>query len=281
MRSARRRRRSLLEADGAEGEGGGDEGRTQDGGSLAVTGTHDLPPLPYRSLPVTFHPNPAGNSRNWPHSSCKGTELLRALAAANKQIRTPAGVQSRTTAAPEQAELTAPAARLADAPLARPAPDPYNGVPFATDTEEVIAGYATQVSHADVRQLAHAVDGGTAITIEYVATTGSRTIRTISGLELDPPYLFAWCHLRDAERVFTLSRIHWVMPPAERRGGGPGHARGRTHPEESSAGARSRSVGGRRGVPQRRRRQARASRCCTSFRTAATVVKSLSTWSTV
>ncbi len=124
------------------------------------------------------------------------------------------GVQSRTTAAPEQAELTALAARLADAPLARPAPDPYNGVPFATDTEEVIAGYATQVSHADVRQLAHAVDGGTAITIEYVATTGSRTIRTISGLELDPPYLYSWCHLRDAERVFTLSRIHGVMPPA-------------------------------------------------------------------
>ncbi len=29
---------------------------------------------------------------------------------------------------------------------------------------------------------------------------------------LDPPYLEAWCHLRDAERVFTLSRIHGVMP---------------------------------------------------------------------
>ena len=53
-----------------------------------------------------------------------------------------------------------------------------------------------------------------AVTIEYVATTGSRTIRTISGLDLDPPYLHAWCHLRDAERVFTLSRIHGVMPPA-------------------------------------------------------------------
>ncbi|MEV6949965.1 WYL domain-containing protein, partial [Streptomyces sp. NPDC051172] len=94
-----------------------------------------------------------------------------------------------------------------------PAPDPYNGVPFSTDTEEIIAGYATQVSHTDVRQLAHAVDSGTAVTIEYVATTGSRTIRTISGLDLDPPYLHAWCHLRDAERVFTLSRIHGVMPP--------------------------------------------------------------------
>jgi Helicase conserved C-terminal domain len=121
---------------------------------------------------------------------------------------------SRTTAAPEQAELTALAARLAGAPLGHPDPGPHNGVPFSTDTEEIIAGYATQVSHADVRQLAHAVDDGTAVTIEYVSTTGSRTIRTISGLELDPPYLYAWCHLRDAERVFTLSRIHGVMPPA-------------------------------------------------------------------
>ncbi|WP_225839823.1 helicase-associated domain-containing protein [Streptomyces sp. NK08204] len=120
----------------------------------------------------------------------------------------------RTTAAPKRAELTALAARLAGAPLALPAPDPYNGVPFATDTEEIIAGHATQILHADVRQLAYAVDSGTAVTIEYVATTGSRTIRTLSGLDLDPPYLYAWCHLRDAERVFTLSRIHGVMPPA-------------------------------------------------------------------
>ncbi|MFI8945427.1 helicase C-terminal domain-containing protein [Streptomyces sp. NPDC053750] len=121
---------------------------------------------------------------------------------------------SRTTTTPKQAELTTLAARLAGAPLAHPAPDPYNGVPFATDTEEIIAGHAIQIPHADVRQLAHAVDSGTAVTIEYVATTGSRTIRTISGLDLDPPYLYAWCHLRDADRVFTLSRIHGVMPPA-------------------------------------------------------------------
>ncbi|MFJ8360023.1 helicase C-terminal domain-containing protein [Streptomyces sp. NPDC093984] len=121
------------------------------------------------------------------------------------------GARSRTTAAPEQAEPAALAARLAGAPLAHP--DPCNGVPFATDTEEIIAGHATELSHADVRQLAHAVDDGTAVTIEYVAATGSRTIRTVSGLELDPPYLYAWCHLRDAERVFTLSRIHGVMPP--------------------------------------------------------------------
>jgi hypothetical protein len=53
---------------------------------------------------------------------------------------------------------------------------------------------------------------GQAITVDYVATSGNRTLRTLSRLVLDPPYLEAWCHLRDAERVFTLSRIHGVMP---------------------------------------------------------------------
>ncbi|WP_405645809.1 hypothetical protein [Streptomyces sp. NBC_00019] len=37
-------------------------------------------------------------------------------------------------------------------------------------------------------------------------------MRTLSHLMLDPPYLEAWRHhLREAERVFTLSRIHSVM----------------------------------------------------------------------
>ncbi|MBT2445610.1 helicase-associated domain-containing protein [Streptomyces sp. ISL-43] len=105
------------------------------------------------------------------------------------------------------------AARLLNAPPTAPEPDPFGtGVPFGTDTEEIVAGYARQLTYADVRQLGHALDAGTAITVEYVAASGSRTVRTLSRLELDPPYLEAWCHLRDAERVFTLSRIHSVMP---------------------------------------------------------------------
>ncbi|MCX5333022.1 hypothetical protein [Streptomyces sp. NBC_00140] len=36
-------------------------------------------------------------------------------------------------------------------------------------------------------------------------------MRTFGHLVLDPPYLEAWRHLREAERVFTLSRIHSVM----------------------------------------------------------------------
>ncbi len=86
------------------------------------------------------------------------------------------------------------------------------GVPYGTDTEEIVAAYAKNLACSDVRQLAHAVDVGTAITVEYVAASGNRTVRILSELVLDPPYLYAWCRLRDDQRVFTLSRIHGIMP---------------------------------------------------------------------
>ncbi|MFD9374079.1 helicase-associated domain-containing protein [Streptomyces sp. NPDC059999] len=120
----------------------------------------------------------------------------------------------RTSKVPGAADMDDLAVRLLAAPPTAPDPDPFgSGVPFGTDTEEIVAGYAKHLSYSDVRQLAQAIDAGTAITVEYVATSGSRTVRTLSSLELDPPYLEAWCHLREAERVFTLSRIHGVMPP--------------------------------------------------------------------
>ncbi|MEV7216796.1 helicase-associated domain-containing protein [Kitasatospora cineracea] len=109
-------------------------------------------------------------------------------------------------------DLRALAGRLRSAPAELPEPDPYDGRPYASDTEEIIAGTARNLSFTDARQLAHAVDEGLPITIEYVATSGSATVRTLSRLGLDSPYLYAWCHLRDDERVFTLSRIHGVMP---------------------------------------------------------------------
>ncbi|MEU8697936.1 helicase-associated domain-containing protein [Streptomyces sp. NPDC048680] len=121
--------------------------------------------------------------------------------------------QSLPTATPVTVGLSTLAARLRAAPATLPAPDPFGtGVPYGTDTEEIVAGYAKNLAYSDVRQLAHAIGSGTAITVEYVAASGNRTVRTLSELVLDPPYLYAWCRLRDDDRVFALSRIHGVMP---------------------------------------------------------------------
>lgn len=63
-----------------------------------------------------------------------------------------------------------------------------------------------------MRQLAYAIDEGEPITIEYIAASGGRTVRTVSELDFDPPYLYGYCHLRQDNRVFTLSRIQAVLP---------------------------------------------------------------------
>ncbi|MFF4820574.1 helicase C-terminal domain-containing protein [Kitasatospora sp. NPDC001309] len=119
---------------------------------------------------------------------------------------------ARTPTKDEPADLRALAARLRAAPQDGAEPAPDDGRPYAGDTEEIIARNARHLTFTDVRQLAHAVDHGQAVTIEYVATSGNTTVRTLSRLALDAPYLNAWCHLREDERVFTLSRIHGVMP---------------------------------------------------------------------
>lgn len=141
---------------------------------------------------------------------------------ADASVPAPRGPRARgggriaaTHPAKESAALdpSALAARLLAAPATAPEPAPFDGgAPFGTDTEEIVAGYAKRLSYGDVRRLAHAIDTDTAVTVDYVAASGARTIRTLDRLTLDPPYLEAWCHLRDAERVFALSRIEGVMP---------------------------------------------------------------------
>ncbi|MGW5640458.1 helicase-associated domain-containing protein, partial [Streptomyces sp. NPDC003832] len=102
------------------------------------------------------------------------------------------------------------AGRLAAALRATPSAALHAG--SMTHAEELVAGHASLLSLANVRQLAHAMTENRAVTIDYVAASGRRTARTISELDLDPPYLYAWCHLREDDRVFALSRIRGVRP---------------------------------------------------------------------
>ncbi|MET9693110.1 helicase-associated domain-containing protein [Streptomyces sp. NPDC006514] len=132
----------------------------------------------------------------------------------DSRLRGGGRITTRTAAESDALDPSTLAIWLLTAPPA-PEPAPFDGgPPFATDTEEIVAGWAKRLPYCDVRQLAHAIDTGQAITVEYVATSGNRTVRTLSSLDLDPPHLEAWCHLRDADRVFTLSRIHSVMSVA-------------------------------------------------------------------
>jgi hypothetical protein len=65
---------------------------------------------------------------------------------------------------------------------------------------------------SEVRQLAHAIDHGQNTVIDYAATSGGRTIREISGIQLIGASLYARCELRQEDRCFNVSRIQSVSP---------------------------------------------------------------------
>jgi len=80
----------------------------------------------------------------------------------------------------------------------------------ASLTARTLSALAPQLAGGGVRLLAHAIDTRGRVGIDYLAGSGARSTRVIAGPELAGPVLVAWCELRDAERVFTLSRIESV-----------------------------------------------------------------------
>ncbi|WP_067449737.1 helicase-associated domain-containing protein [Actinomadura macra] len=84
-----------------------------------------------------------------------------------------------------------------------------------TETDGVearVADLAPQLSASELRVLAHAVETGTAVCIDYVNGEGNPSTRVIEKICLDAPFLTAWCRLRDDERVFLGSRVQAVTP---------------------------------------------------------------------
>jgi hypothetical protein len=95
------------------------------------------------------------------------------------------------------------ATHLVATPDAPPQPNPSKG----TLAE---LGNAVAVPPSGRRLLAHAIDRGEPVEIDYINAAGNRTTRVIEDMVLDGPYLIGWCTLRQDERVFSLSRIQAV-----------------------------------------------------------------------
>lgn len=149
------------------------------------------------------------------------SETLRLLRAAGY-----APVQQSRTG---QTVIERPAPRRAsDPPPARPG---VRSVPVAPDVlarrlaaaggaveppvstyEQEVKACAIGLDDAQARMLAHAIEHGSAVRIDYVSASGGYTERVIEPIALFFDALQAWCRLRNDERVFRLDRIRAVAP---------------------------------------------------------------------
>ncbi len=87
-----------------------------------------------------------------------------------------------------------------------------NAIPAVSATLVAVKRGAPRLTAGEARLLAHAVDTGTPVRIDYLSSTGSTTSRIIDELELDHGAIEAWCRLRDDQRRFTLNGILAVAP---------------------------------------------------------------------
>ena len=81
-----------------------------------------------------------------------------------------------------------------------------------SETETVIEAFGVHLDPVEQRQLAFAIDNQAPVRITYQSSSGGVTTRTISDIELVAGLLYAWCHLRDDERVFAVDRVQAVLP---------------------------------------------------------------------
>jgi hypothetical protein len=79
-------------------------------------------------------------------------------------------------------------------------------------TESELASLAPRLDVAEVALLADALERGRDVRISYRNKEGNRTVRDIRPQELNGRWLNSWCHLRSAEREFTLAGIESVGP---------------------------------------------------------------------
>jgi hypothetical protein len=84
--------------------------------------------------------------------------------------------------------------------------------PPVSETEAELASLAPRLDAAEVALLADALERGRDVQIVYRNKEGNRSVRDIRPLKLYGRWLSSWCHLRSAEREFTVAGIESVGP---------------------------------------------------------------------
>jgi predicted DNA-binding transcriptional regulator YafY len=103
------------------------------------------------------------------------------------------------------------ATELADRLLADPTGE-ISGAGDTSDTFEQLADLNPALDDAELMLLSDAVDNRHDVLITYRNKTGGRTARVIQPRQLYGRWLDSWCHLRDAQRDFTVANIESVAP---------------------------------------------------------------------
>jgi hypothetical protein len=97
--------------------------------------------------------------------------------------------------------------QLAADPDGRAAPESFDG-----GTYQQLADLNPRLAQAELVLLAHALDHEQDVRIAYRDNFGTRTVRAIQPRQLYHRWLDSWCHLRNAQRDFTVANIESVTP---------------------------------------------------------------------
>jgi hypothetical protein len=109
-----------------------------------------------------------------------------------------------------RARLSATA--LAGRLLAESAGSPTLFDPPNSDTPQTLARLNPRLNTAELALLSDAIDHSTEVAIGYRNKNGNHTFRLIRPIQLDGKWIESWCHLRQAEREFTVANIESVAP---------------------------------------------------------------------
>jgi hypothetical protein len=80
------------------------------------------------------------------------------------------------------------------------------------DTPQTLARLNPRLNTAELALLSDAIDHSTDVAIKYRNKNGNHTIRLIRPTQLYGKWIESWCHLRNAEREFTVANIESVAP---------------------------------------------------------------------